>query len=209
MHQFSFDCKNNNGSNPPKKKKKSSTSATNSSATLHFQHNHKTRFVLVFPQSPKTNGRIQDLILSLQEATFMAKHLLPSSSTNNNPYPTHLHQIHSFLRHGRRPDAGRDRRRWWRDHFKVHNWQGWGENEALLHQEQAPQTAPFALRRSGGGGEAGCFRWWVCGEGQWQWLWSICYEVEGIGPYLPVSLLVSSWSWSCVRYGRIICIDYF
>ncbi|KAK7374203.1 hypothetical protein VNO80_07630 [Phaseolus coccineus] len=41
---------------------------------------------------------IQDLILSLQQATFMAKQL-PSSSTAN---PTHLHQIHSSLHHAHR-----------------------------------------------------------------------------------------------------------
>jgi len=41
---------------------------------------------------------IQDLILSLQQATLMAKQL-PSSSTAN---PTHLHQIHSSLHQAHR-----------------------------------------------------------------------------------------------------------
>ncbi|KAG4922386.1 hypothetical protein JHK84_051227 [Glycine max] len=41
---------------------------------------------------------IQDLIFSLQQATFMAKQLLPSSTNN----PTHLHQIHSSLHHAHR-----------------------------------------------------------------------------------------------------------
>ncbi|TKY65509.1 hypothetical protein E2542_SST08369 [Spatholobus suberectus] len=41
---------------------------------------------------------ISDLILSLQQAAFMAKQL-PSSSTSN---PAHLHQIHSSLHHAHR-----------------------------------------------------------------------------------------------------------
>ncbi|KAK7394830.1 hypothetical protein VNO78_15370 [Psophocarpus tetragonolobus] len=44
----------------------------------------------------ETPPSTQDLILSLQQATFMAKQL--PSTTN----PTHLHQIHSSLHHAHR-----------------------------------------------------------------------------------------------------------
>ncbi|KAL3000985.1 hypothetical protein AAZX31_09G242700 [Glycine max] len=71
---------------PPRKRKNPQLPLQTAVQLFIFNTTTRPSFVFVFPQSPKTNGRIQDLILSLQEATFMAKHLLPSSSTNNNPY---------------------------------------------------------------------------------------------------------------------------
>jgi len=88
--------------------KTSSTSATHTLFHQNTTFSFTINFVLVFHPTPTTKisifsmeeppPSVQDLIFSLQQATFMAKQL-PSSSTAN---PNHLHQIHSSLRHAHR-----------------------------------------------------------------------------------------------------------
>ncbi|CAJ1816937.1 unnamed protein product [Sphenostylis stenocarpa] len=95
---------------PINKTKTSSTSTTHALRLKSSQHStHRTlNFCTCVPSNTQKQNlifsmeegppSIQDLIFSLQQATFMAKQL-PSSSTAS---PTHLHQIHSSLYHAHR-----------------------------------------------------------------------------------------------------------